>query len=351
MSETSGVRRPSARPRGVRKAYGPGSRSTAWTSRWRRGGAGPARAERGGQDHARVDRRRACAGRTPGRVRVAGRRRRPRSARGRGATSGSRPRRPVCTSRSAVRDNLQLLRGARRACAGRARRDRIDGGRRRARPGRAPRPAQPRSCRAASAAGCTPRSRSCTGPRWSCSTSRPPARTCGRAPRSSTSCADVAADGSAVVYSTHYLHEVEQLDARVAFIDRGRIVAAATLSPISSAGTAPAPSSSPSTAASPTPHGAKARSWRATRCASRPTTRRRTAGRLLPRLGPDAASLRAIEVIRPDLESVFLARHRPSVRHRASRSGRVSSVRRRIGVDRRTTSCGSRAGTRHPCSC
>jgi ABC-2 type transport system ATP-binding protein len=33
----------------------------------------------------------------------------------------------------------------------------------------------------------------------------------------------------------------------------------------------------------------------------------RTAGRLLPRLGADADSLRTIEVIRPDLESVFLA--------------------------------------------
>ena len=31
--------------------------------------------------------------------------------------------------------------------------------------------------------------------------------------------------GSAVVYSTHYLHEIEELDADVAFIDHGRIVA------------------------------------------------------------------------------------------------------------------------------
>ena len=35
----------------------------------------------------------------------------------------------------------------------------------------------------------------------------------------------VAAAGSSVVYSTHYLHEVEELDPDVAFIDRGRIVA------------------------------------------------------------------------------------------------------------------------------
>ena len=35
----------------------------------------------------------------------------------------------------------------------------------------------------------------------------------------------LALDGSAVVYSTHYLHEVEQLGARVVFMDRGRVVA------------------------------------------------------------------------------------------------------------------------------
>ena len=35
----------------------------------------------------------------------------------------------------------------------------------------------------------------------------------------------LAAKGSAVVYSTHYLEEVEQLDARVVILDRGRIIA------------------------------------------------------------------------------------------------------------------------------
>jgi ABC-2 type transport system ATP-binding protein len=40
----------------------------------------------------------------------------------------------------------------------------------------------------------------------------------------------LADDGSAVVYSTHYLHEIEALDATVAFIDHGRIVARGELS-------------------------------------------------------------------------------------------------------------------------
>jgi ABC-2 type transport system ATP-binding protein len=38
----------------------------------------------------------------------------------------------------------------------------------------------------------------------------------------------VAADGAAVLYTTHYLPEVEALDCDVAIIDRGRIVAAGT---------------------------------------------------------------------------------------------------------------------------
>src|SRR5262249_23024581 len=41
---------------------------------------------------------------------------------------------------------------------------------------------------------------------------------------------ELADDGAAIVYSTHYLHEIEELDARVAFIDRGRVVARGDLS-------------------------------------------------------------------------------------------------------------------------
>ena len=39
----------------------------------------------------------------------------------------------------------------------------------------------------------------------------------------------LADEGSAVVYSTHYLHEIEELTATVAFIDHGRIVAQGAL--------------------------------------------------------------------------------------------------------------------------
>ncbi len=36
---------------------------------------------------------------------------------------------------------------------------------------------------------------------------------------------NLAADGSGVLYSTHYLHEVEELGARVVIIDQGLVIA------------------------------------------------------------------------------------------------------------------------------
>jgi ABC-2 type transport system ATP-binding protein len=117
---------------------------------------------------------------------------------------------------------------------------------------------------------------------------------------------DLAHHGSAVVYSTHYLREVEQLGARVAFMDHGRIVASGALADLLDA------------------HGASAlelsfdgdvpaMAWgedaviegRQVRIPS--TDPAKTAARLLPELGADGAALRSVEVIRPDLESVFLA--------------------------------------------
>ncbi len=116
----------------------------------------------------------------------------------------------------------------------------------------------------------------------------------------------VAADGSAVVYSTHYLHEVEQLDAHVAVMDHGRVVARGGVVELVRA------------------HGSSALELTfdgqvpAVACGAGAVVEgdavriptddpARTAGRLLPQLGADAGSLRTIEVIRPDLESVFLA--------------------------------------------
>ena len=115
----------------------------------------------------------------------------------------------------------------------------------------------------------------------------------------------LAESGSAVVYSTHYLHEIEELSAAVAFIDHGRIVASGSLADLverfgSSAlvlrfdGPVPAGARVDGAVVDgqsvrvPTPDPAG------------------TAARLLPQLGPDTAGLLAIEVARPSLESVFL---------------------------------------------
>jgi len=104
----------------------------------------------------------------------------------------------------------------------------------------------------------------------------------------------LADDGSAVVYSTHYLHEIEALDATVAFIDQGRIVARGEMSELVQR------------------YGVSA--LELTFDARVPVAARvvtddpaRVAATLLPRLGADAAALRGIEVVQPSLESVFLA--------------------------------------------
>jgi ABC-2 type transport system ATP-binding protein len=117
---------------------------------------------------------------------------------------------------------------------------------------------------------------------------------------------NLAEEGSAIVYSTHYLHEVEQLDARVAFMDQGRIVARGSLADLVRRHGS---SALELTFDGPLPTAA----WGDGAIVEGASVRiptddpARTAARLLPRLGRDAELLRAIEVIRPDLESVFLA--------------------------------------------
>jgi len=117
----------------------------------------------------------------------------------------------------------------------------------------------------------------------------------------------LADEGSAVVYSTHYLHEIEELMATVAFIDHGRIVTRGALADLirqhgTSALVLTFDGRVPTAVASvdgavvdrssvriPTPDPAG------------------MAARLLPRLSAATAGLLAIEVVRPSLESVFLA--------------------------------------------
>jgi ABC-2 type transport system ATP-binding protein len=116
----------------------------------------------------------------------------------------------------------------------------------------------------------------------------------------------LADEGSAVVYSTHYLHEIEELHAAVAFIDRGQVVAQGDVTDLVAR------------------HGASA--LELTFDGDVPPALRRdgalvdgstvriathdpaaTAAALLHDLGAATGSLRGIEVVRPSLESVFLA--------------------------------------------
>jgi ABC-2 type transport system ATP-binding protein len=117
---------------------------------------------------------------------------------------------------------------------------------------------------------------------------------------------DLARAGSAVVYSTHYLQEIETLGADVAFLDRGRVVAGGRLTDLverhgASAleltfeGIVPAAAR----VAGAVVDGPSVRIP-----ASDPAAR---AAQLLPALGADAATLRSVEILRPSLESVYLA--------------------------------------------
>jgi len=116
----------------------------------------------------------------------------------------------------------------------------------------------------------------------------------------------LADEGSAVVYSTHYLHEIETLDADVAFIDRGRIVARGRTGNLirehgSSALLLTFFGSVPDAArvAGAVVDGTSVRIP-----ADDPAAR---AAQLLPDLGADARQLSSIEIVRPSLESVYLA--------------------------------------------
>jgi ABC-2 type transport system ATP-binding protein len=115
----------------------------------------------------------------------------------------------------------------------------------------------------------------------------------------------LADQGSAVVYSTHYLHEIEELDADVAFIDHGRIVARGSSSELVRRHGA---SALELTFEGPVPSAARVDGAVVNGSSVRIATDDPgvTAATLLPRLGASSAALRSIEVVHPSLESVFL---------------------------------------------
>ena len=115
----------------------------------------------------------------------------------------------------------------------------------------------------------------------------------------------LADDGSAIVYSTHYLHEIEELDAFVTFIDAGRVVARGSTAELVRRYGA---SALELTFVDDVPAAARVEGAHIDGSTVRipavdPAI---TAAAILPRLGLHAADLRSIEIVRPSLESVFL---------------------------------------------
>jgi ABC-2 type transport system ATP-binding protein len=114
---------------------------------------------------------------------------------------------------------------------------------------------------------------------------------------------DLAADGAAVVYATHYLPEVEEIGSSVAVLEQGRIVARGAVADLVAAhgqaqlrlafdGPAPAlPGFEPD--------GDGLR-----RAAADPAL---LAAEVMRDLGPRASALRSVEIVQPSLEAAYLA--------------------------------------------
>ena len=117
---------------------------------------------------------------------------------------------------------------------------------------------------------------------------------------------DLAADGAAVLYSTHYLEEVETLDARAVIIDRGSLIAEGSVPDlISNNGSAIVElvfDGSPPTLAEQFTARYNGKAVRV--AVDEPG---RDAARILSSLGSDAERLVDVEFFRPSLETVFLS--------------------------------------------
>jgi ABC-2 type transport system ATP-binding protein len=112
--------------------------------------------------------------------------------------------------------------------------------------------------------------------------------------------------GAAVVYSTHYLPEIESLRADVAFIDRGRIVTRGRASDLVRRHGTSALELTFLGAVPPSARVAEA-VVDGSRVRIPTDDPAALAATLLPSLGADATSLQSIEIVRPSLESVYLA--------------------------------------------
>lgn len=116
----------------------------------------------------------------------------------------------------------------------------------------------------------------------------------------------LAAEGSAIVYTTHYLPEVEELGASVAILERGRLIAQGTLAEVIEEAAIsglelsfegePPPLSIPGL---PVERSANVLRF----ITPDPPT---ALARIVGKLGADLPRLRSVEVLRPNLDSAFL---------------------------------------------
>ena len=114
---------------------------------------------------------------------------------------------------------------------------------------------------------------------------------------------DLAAEGSAVLYSTHYLHEVEALGGSVTIIDEGRVIARGEVSELVNRHGGAAVEMR-FQGPPPVVEGAEQVGddtlWIAT---DRPGV---TTAAVVQGLGESASRLESIEIVRPSLETVYL---------------------------------------------
>ncbi len=117
---------------------------------------------------------------------------------------------------------------------------------------------------------------------------------------------EVAGQGSAVLYSTHYLHEIEDLGARVVIVDRGAVIAEGSLEDLvaSDGGTYVELTFD---GATPTLDGSFDQEIVGDVLRVSVADPTRGMARIMTALGSDVARLQGVEMIKPSLEAVFLS--------------------------------------------
>jgi ABC-2 type transport system ATP-binding protein len=145
--------------------------------------------------------------------------------------------------------------------------------------------------------------------------------------------ADLATNGSAVVYSTHYLQEIDQLGASVLIVDQGRAIARGTVASLIDAHAAIVVEMTFAGHAPRVDVGDGADRVERDGSVVRIHTRRPDAATetVIAGLGGAARRLRAIEVVQPSLEAVFLEltgrRYEPAPTAEAAETAEAIGVR------------------------